>query len=99
MTWEMQQIIATTNLVVCLGIMWASLCRLNSETCLRYPSTRVRYVALLSAGFVSGFQSVLFKEQPGIADVLFSSAILTGLALNAFRWGKHPGYTRRKEDQ
>ncbi len=99
MSWETYQAVAVLNLAVCLGIVWACICRLSSDTCKVYKQTRTRYSLLLGAALASGFQPTLFQEWPGRADLIITSAVLVGLAINAYRWGSFVGPQRRKEDK
>ena len=95
MTWETHQLLAMANLAICLAIGWACICRLNSQISRRYLLARARYAlllararyALLLAGAVSsGLQPLMFGSWSSIADVIFNSAVLAGLALNVARW-------------
>jgi hypothetical protein len=86
MTWETHQLLAMANLAICLGIGWACICRLNSHISRRYRLARARYSLLLAGAMTSGLQPLMFGTWSSIADVIFNSAVLSGLALNVVRW-------------
>lgn len=86
MTWETHQLLAMANLVICLGIAWACICRLNSDICRRYRLARARYALLLAGAMASGLQPLMFGTRSSTADVIFNSAVLVGMALNVARW-------------
>lgn len=86
MTWETHQLLAMANLAICLAIGWACICRLNSQISRRYLLARARYALLLAGAVSSGLQPLMFGTWSSIADVIFNSAVLAGLALNVARW-------------
>ena len=86
MTWETHQLLAMANLAICLAIGWACICRLNSQISRRYLLARARYALLLAGAVSSGLQPLMFGSWSSIADVIFNSAVLAGLALNVARW-------------
>ena len=86
MSWQMHQFVAVINLVFCLGIAWACLCRLNTDICRWHKTARARYALLMGAAIASGLQPALWNEWPSVADTLFSGAVLAGLIINLVRW-------------
>ena len=86
MTWQTHQLLAVANLVICAGIAWACICRLNSEISRRYRLARARYALLLAGATASGLQPLLFRSWPAWADVFMSFAVLAGMVINAVRW-------------
>ena len=86
MTRETHQLLAMANLAICLAIGWACICRLNSQISRRYLLARARYALLLAGAVSSGLQPLMFGTWSSIADVIFNSAVLAGLALNVARW-------------
>lgn len=100
MTWQTHQLLALVNLIVCAGIAWACICRLNSEICRRFRSARARYTALLAGAFASGMEPALFGSWPTVGSTLLAGCVLVGLTLNVVRWYGRAGHpVRRKEDQ
>ena len=86
MTWQTHQLLAMLNLVLCAGIGWACICRLNSDICRRYKLSRARYSLLLAGALSSGLQPVLWDSWPGIADTVFAACVLGHLVINVVRW-------------
>jgi hypothetical protein len=86
MTWQTHQLLAMANLAICIGIVWACLCRLNSHICRRFRLARARYALLLAGALSSGLQPLMFGTWSSVADVIFNSAVLAGLVLNVVRW-------------
>jgi drug/metabolite transporter (DMT)-like permease len=90
MTWQAYQLLAVANLVICAGIAWACICRLNSEISRRYKLARTRYSLLLAGAMACGFQPVLFGDWPTVGTVLLAGGVLAGLAINVVRWHGMP---------
>ena len=84
--WDTQQLLAMLNLVLCLGIAWACICRLNSEICRRWKLARMRYTLLLTGALAHGAQPLLFGSLPGVAGVIFSAGVFASLLLGVERW-------------
>ena len=76
------QWLAAFNCLLCAGIAWVSIFRLNSETCKVNLKQRARYTLLLTGALVSGLQTALFGEWPGISTILFSLAVFCTMVLN-----------------
>lgn len=87
------------NFVVCVGIFWACICRLNSPVSKHYLRVRARYTLLLAGALISGLQTVLLGERPTTAGVVLAGVILVGLILNVNRWSLFNGTERRDENQ
>lgn len=100
MTWADHQIVSILNLVFCLAIVWACICRLNARTCKHHLRARTRYALLLAGAFASGAQPLLFHTLPGPGETIFAAAVLAGLVINMGRWVRqYGGQNRREEDQ
>lgn len=80
------QLLSIMNLAVCICIAWACICRLNSAVCRQCLRARARYSLLLTGALASGFQPVLFREQPTLGTLLLSCAVLACLLINLGRW-------------
>lgn len=76
------QWLAAFNCLLCTGIAWASICRLNSQVCKVNLKQRARYTLLLTGALVSGLQTALFGEWPGISAILLSLAVFCSMVLN-----------------
>lgn len=98
MTWEHYQLTSVLNLVFCLAIVWACICRLNTETCRRYRRPRARYTLLMAGALASGAQPLLFNTLPGPGETIFAATVLAGLVMNVGRWVRQYGKTRSKEE-
>lgn len=83
------------NLVICSGIFWACVCRLNSSHSKTHRSIRARYSLLLTGSIVMGLQPTLFSSWPGVADTTFSISVLGFLALSTHRWKESNADTPR----
>ena len=91
--------VTVINFIVCVGIFWACICRLNSPVSKNYLRVRARYTLLLAGALISGFQTVLLGEVPTKAGTVFAAVILIGLILNVNRWSMFNGTERRGENQ
>lgn len=98
MTWEHYQLTSVLNLAFCLGIAWACICRLNTETCRRYRRARARYTLLMAGAFASGMQPVLFQTMPGPGETILAATVLAGLLINVGRWVRQYGKEHLEED-
>ena len=99
MTWDHYQITSVLNLVFCLAIVWACICRLNTETCKRYHRPRVRYTLLMGGAFASGMQPLLFSTMPGPGETIFAATVLAGLVINVGRWVRQYGKHNRSDSE
>lgn len=98
MTWQTHQLLAVLNLMICLGISWACICRLNSEICRRFKLARVRYTLLLTGAMSFGLQPALWGTWPSGASVFFAATVLAGLVINVARWYGIGAPNHRAED-
>ncbi len=98
MTWQTHQLLAVLNLVICAGIAWACICRLNSEICKRFRAARAKYSFLLAGALGSGMEPALFGSWPTVGSTLLSACVLAGLAINVVRWYGQAHPMRRKDD-
>jgi len=99
MTWQSHQLLAVFNLVICLGIVWACICRLNTHVCRIYRLARARYALLLAGALASGLQPMLWGAWPTVGEAVFGACVFAGLAINVVRWhgAVHP--VRRSDDE
>jgi len=97
MNWQSHQILAVINLVLCAGIAWASLCRLNSEICKRHKWARLRYTILMAGALGLGFERALWGSWPTIGSVILAGSVLAGLTINMFRWHGLSGHPMRRK--
>ena len=96
---ESHQLIAGINLLLCLGVMWACICRLNSPVSKRNKMTRTRYTILLGGAFLMGFQPMLWNTWPTKSSIGFVVTILIYLALNIPRWRSEESNGDSKRNQ
>ena len=82
MSLSLYQWLAAFNWILCAGIAWVSIFRLNSETCKVNLKQRARYTLLITGAFVSSVQTALFGEWPGTSTILFSLAVFCTMVLN-----------------
>ena len=97
--YNLETAVTAVNLLVCIGIFWACICRLNSNISKLYLRVRARYTLLLAGALVSGFQPIFFGDRPTIAGLVFAICILAGLVLNIGSWRMYRGTERRCENQ
>ena len=98
MSWPAMQLLALANLVLCASIVWACICRLNTNLCKRLHAPRARYTLLLAGAVASGLQPVLFAAQPSVGTVIFSGCVLAGLVINVARWSSGAQTPQRRRD-
>ena len=96
MTWQTHQLLAVVNLIICAGIAWVCICRLNSEICRRFRLSRARYTLLLAGALASGMQPTLWGFWPTVGGVVFSGCVLAGLVINVVRWHGAVGHPMRR---
>ena len=85
MTWQTYQLLALVNLIICAGIAWACICRLNSEICRRWRAARAKYALLLAGALASGMQPALWGSWPTVGGVFLAGCVLAGLAMTVAR--------------
>lgn len=98
MTWQTHQLLAVVNLILCAGIAWACICRLNSEISRRFKLARTRYTLLMGGAMACGLQPLLFGDWPTVGTVVFCTAVLAGLMINVAHWYGAGAPKRRKGD-
>lgn len=74
------------NLLLCTGIAWSCICRLNSHLCRCYAAPRARYTLMLTGATACGLQPLLFGEHPGIGTLMLSLTVAASLAISAAWW-------------
>lgn len=94
-----QALISFLNFIVCAGIFWACICRLNARDSKKYLHVRARYTLLLGAAFLSALQSPLLGQTPSIACLVFAICVFIGLFLNIGTWLTYMGTKRRCENR
>lgn len=99
MNWQTHQLLAMANLLICTGIGWACICRLNSHICRTHKLARARYTLLLTGAVASGLQPALWGTWTSVGDTIFSACVLAGLLINVARWHGVPHPLRRKDDE
>lgn len=82
------QNIALLNFFLCSGIMWACICRLNSQPSKIHRAVRAKYVALFTGAMIHGLQPTLMGTWPTWSGVSISAAMLLFLGLSLPRWKK-----------
>lgn len=74
-------LLATCNLLLCLGCSWVVLCRLNSVTAATPLAVRIFYVLSLVSCASSGLAPLFWGEWPGLGSMgmtlTFFAALLT----------------------
>ena len=81
-----QVLLSVINFMVCSGIGFACVCRLNSDICRLYKVVRTRYTFIMSGATIFGFQYFFFGTHPDVAGVLASSCMFASIVLNMGRW-------------
>lgn len=85
-------ITALINFVICTGIVWACICRLNASISRDYMRARMRYTLMLTGATASGCSPVLFDTLAGTGSVLLAASVLVGMIINVPRWtGRRKG--------
>lgn len=97
MNWyDVAHLLALANFALCTAIGYVCACRfsvMSRDTRLVF---RAMYALLFTAATGSGFQPLLFREWPGVADLMFASAVLVFIASGMRTWrGGAPDYTAR----
>ena len=75
--------VAAMNLIVCIGIVWTSICRLRTDLCRLNLLPRFKYTVLLTGGFIAGLPNLVFGEEPSKSTLVLSSSILIYLFTDA----------------
>lgn len=82
MTFQHQSLSAITFLL-CVGIVWVCICRLNSAESKHRKLVRLRHVTLLLGAVALGLQRVLWGEWPNIGSTVMAACLLIGLILGS----------------
>ena len=78
--------VAAMNLIVCMGIVWTSICMLRTDLCRLNLLPRFKYTVLLTGGFIAGLPNLVFGEEPSKSTLVMSSSILIYLYTNILTW-------------
>lgn len=78
--------LTAVNLVLCLCIAWACLCRLNASDVRVLRKVRLAHVLLLAGAVSSGFAPALWGERPGLGAVVLAGCVLAVLVIGMDRW-------------
>lgn len=97
MNWyDVAHLLALANFGLCSAIGYVCACRfsvMSRDTRLIF---RTNYALLFTAATASGFQPLLFREFPGMADLIGNAVLLFFLASGMRTWrGGAPDYTAR----
>ena len=82
----MNDVVAVTNLLVCVGIVWTCICRLRTDLCRLNLLPRFKYSVLLTGGFIAGLPNLFFGEEAAKSTLVLSVSILTYLFTNILSW-------------
>ena len=82
----MNDVVAVTNLLVCVGIVWTCICRLRTDLCRLNLLPRFKYSVLLTGGFIAGLPNLFFGEEAAKSTLVLSVSILTYLVTNILSW-------------
>ena len=78
--------VAAMNLIVCMSIVWSSICRLRTDLCRLNLLLRFKYTVLLTGGFIAGLPNLVFGEEPSKSTLVMSSSILIYLFTDTLIW-------------
>ena len=81
-----QVLLSVINFMICSGIGFACVCRLNSDICRLYKVVRTRYTFIMTGATIFGFQYFFFGTHPDVAGVILSSCVFASIVLNMSRW-------------
>lgn len=76
---------AAANLCICAGIIFISICRLNSMQNKVLWRVRLEYAGYIGGGLASGFQP-LWGEWPQWGSLSLACAVLIGLLCSSSAW-------------
>ena len=82
----MLDVVAATNLLICIAIVWTCLCRLRTDLCRLNLLPRFKYSVLLAGGLVAGLPNLFFGEEATKSTLTLSASILTYLLTNTLTW-------------
>lgn len=86
----LNNLLTILNFAACMGVAWASFCRLNASSKRIRVVDRMKYVVMMMASFACAFQGPLFGERAGVADLLLSIAIFGYILTEVRRWHGGP---------
>ena len=78
--------VAAMNLIVCVAIVWACICRLRTDLCRLNLLPRFKYTLLLTGSLIAGLPNVVFGEEPSKSTLVLSSSILIYLFTDILIW-------------
>ena len=82
----MPDLVAVSNLLICISIVWICICRLRTELCRLNLLPRFKYSVLLTGGLVAGLPNLFFGEEASKSTLVLSTSILVYLASNTLTW-------------
>ena len=82
----MSDLVAVSNLLTCISIVWTCICRLRTEFCRLNLLPRFKYSVLLTGGLVAGLPNLFFGEEASKSTLVLSASILVYLASNTLTW-------------
>ena len=82
----MNDVVAVTNLLVCVGIVWTCICWLRTDLCRLNLLHRFKYSVLLTGGLIAGLPNLFFGEEAAKSTLVLSVSILTYLFTNILSW-------------
>lgn len=74
------------NALLCTGIWWACLCRLNLLSSESDWRPRAMFTLVVLGATANGFAPILFAEPAGVGDCLLSATLFMGLLITSHRW-------------
>ena len=82
----MSDVVAASNLLICISIVWTCICRLRTDLCRLNLLPRFKYSVLLTGGLVAGLPNLFFGEEASKSTLVLSISILTYLFTNILTW-------------
>lgn len=82
----MADMVAAANLLVCVGIIWACICRLRTDLCRLNLLQRFKYSVLLTGGFTAGLPNLFFGEEAVKSTLVLSVSILVYIFTDKLIW-------------
>lgn len=95
--WQVFHLSSLLNLFFCAGILWACICRLNTDLCRAYLLPRLRYTLMAGGSMVCGMQPIFFGTAIAPGTAFFTGCLLSGLLLNVARWRTGPHTPKRRK--
>ena len=93
---EIPHVLALINLVLCAGIAWCCVCRIQRMSARSTRKlVRAAVAVLMGGAAASGFSPILFSEWPGPGHLVLSGGMLFLLVVSAREWRDGlPSYAR-----